>query len=63
MNGDFFDLWTYLSTTPLVGLTLTLAAYSIGDYCYRRAQLNPLVNPVLIAVALIAGTLWLLDMD
>jgi hypothetical protein len=30
MKTEMFDLWVYLSATPLLGLTLTLLAYQIG---------------------------------
>ncbi len=53
MTEDFHQIWVYLTTTPLLGLTITLAAYLAGFWLYRRAKLNPLVNPVLIAVVLI----------
>ena len=44
------DIWVYLATTPLLGLTITLVAYVAGDWLYRRANMNPLLNPVLLAV-------------
>ena len=37
MRDDFFRLWVYLSTTPLLGLTLTLVAYQIGLWLARRS--------------------------
>lgn len=54
---DLRDIWVYLSASPLLHLTLTLAAYQAGSVIYRRAGLNPLLNPVLIAVALIVVAL------
>ena len=56
-GGGFFEVWTYLARTPLLGLTVTLVAYQIGDFVYRRARLNPLANPVLIAVLILVGLL------
>jgi predicted murein hydrolase (TIGR00659 family) len=56
---DFADIWSYLSQGPLLWLTATLAAYALGDACFRAAGRSPLVNPVLIAVALLAAVLWL----
>ena len=54
-EGALREIWVYLSTSPLLGLTVTLVAYQAGFWLYRRAKLNPLVNPVLIAiVALVA---------
>ena len=49
------ELWVYLAATPLLGLTLTLAAYQLAFTVYRRSGGNPLVNPVAIAVALIVS--------
>ena len=54
-EGALREIWVYLSTSPLLGLTVTLVAYQAGFWLYRKAKLNPLVNPVLIAiVALVA---------
>ncbi|HRK19064.1 MAG TPA: LrgB family protein [Hyphomicrobiaceae bacterium] len=53
------DIWVYLSASPLLHLTLTLIAYQAGVFIYRRAGLNPLCNPVLIAVVLLVGALVL----
>ncbi len=55
---DFTDIWSYLSRGPLLWLTATLAAYAIGDACFRAANRLPLVNPVLIAVTLLGALLW-----
>ena len=55
MSG--FRLWVYLQTSPLLWLAATLGAYLIADALARRANRNPLVNPVLIAVALVAALL------
>ena len=49
-----FRLWVYLQTTPLFWLTATLGAFLVADWLSRAAGRNPLVNPVLIAVALVA---------
>jgi predicted murein hydrolase (TIGR00659 family) len=54
-----WKLWVYLQTTPLFWLTATLAAFLIADELSKRARRNPLVNPVLIAVALVAALLKL----
>jgi predicted murein hydrolase (TIGR00659 family) len=59
--SEFADIWTYLAQEPLLWLTATLVAYSIGDALYRAAKGNPLVNPVLIAVVLLAIVLGVTD--
>jgi len=51
------DIWVYLATTPLLGLTITLLAYIAGDWIYRRAGMQPLLNPVLIAVLALMAVL------
>ena len=54
---NIYEIWVYLSGSPLLALILTLTAYQIGVLVYERSQLNPLANPVLIAVTLIAVTI------
>jgi predicted murein hydrolase (TIGR00659 family) len=44
------QIWVYLATNPLLHLTLTLIAYLGGSKLYRMSGMNPLLNPVLIAV-------------
>jgi predicted murein hydrolase (TIGR00659 family) len=53
------DIWVYLSTTPLLGLTLTLLVYSLAYRVYAAARFNPLANPVAISIVLLATVLWL----
>jgi putative effector of murein hydrolase len=59
---NIHEIWVYLSGSPLLALILTLAAYQIGVMIYERTRLNPLANPVLIAVTLIAVTITAIDM-
>lgn len=56
------EIWVYLSATPLFALLLTLGAYALGLFFYERTARNPLANPVLIAMVLIALILVLIDM-
>ena len=51
------ELWVYLAANPLLHLTLTLIAYLIGDRIYRRFGMNPLLNPVVIAIVILVGLL------
>lgn len=51
------QIWVYLSATPLLGLTATLLAYLAAFRLYEKSRFNPLVNPVLIAVALLVALL------
>ncbi len=57
MTGRADELWVYLSASPLTWLTLTLVVYQLAMWLHRRAGGSPLVNPVLIAVAALAGVL------
>jgi len=51
------DIWVYLAASPLLHLTVTLVAYQAGLWAHARAAMSPLVNPVLVAVALVVGLL------
>ena len=57
MNPNLEEIWVYLSTSPLLGLTLTLLAYQGAFWIYKRAGFHPLANPVLISVAILASLL------
>ncbi len=57
------SLWVYLSTSPLLWLTLTLSAYVIADAVARRFGRHPLANPVMIAVALLSAVLAMTGTD
>lgn len=56
----FVELWTYLSATPLFGLTATLVAYLFAQALYARlgqaAWANPVLWTVLALVGLLAAT-------
>lgn len=54
MIAEFTDIWVYLRTGPLLWLTVTLAAYVAAQWIYERAGLNPLLNPVALAVVMLA---------
>ena len=45
MTPRLSDIWVYLSTTPLLGLTVTLLVYQGAFWIYKRANFNPLLNP------------------
>ncbi len=55
---EFRDIWVYLSAGPLLHLTLTLAVFVAASLVYRRAGLNPLLNPVLLSVIAIVAVLY-----
>jgi predicted murein hydrolase (TIGR00659 family) len=53
------ELWVYLSTSPLLWLTLTLFAWLLAVAISLRLNRHPLANPVLISIVLLAGALQL----
>ena len=55
------DTWVYLSATPLIGLTLTLAASQLAFWIYRRSGERAWANPVLLAIVII--TVFLMATD
>ena len=55
------DIWVYLAASPLLGLTITLLAYTLALVVHRRCRLHPLTNPVLLAVALLVTLLLWTD--
>lgn len=57
--SDFVELWVYLSSTPLFGLTATLVTYVLAQAFYARMQHAPWANPTLWSVLVIAGGLLL----
>ena len=63
MTEGFADIWVYLSTGPLLWLTVTLVAYLLAQQVYQRSGLNPLLNPVALAVILLAGVLLITGTD
>ncbi len=54
---DLSQVWVYLSASPLLFLTLTLVAFQFGTFVYRKSGSKPWLNPVLLAVILLAALL------
>lgn len=50
---EVHKIWLDLSAMPILHLTLTLVAFQAGNWLYHRSRLNPLFNPVLIAVIIV----------
>ena len=57
------NIWTYLSSEPLLWLTATLAAYVIATRLYARAGESALANPVLISVVILSLLLLITGTD
>ncbi len=51
--NDFVQLWVYLASTPLFGLTATLVVYAAASAIYERLDRAPLANPVLWSVVIL----------
>ncbi|MGH1440115.1 MAG: LrgB family protein [Cellvibrionaceae bacterium] len=50
MNNPQDSIWVYLSTSPLLWLTLTLIVYIAAFRLYQWSNANPLLNPVAISI-------------
>lgn len=59
MTDNPFSLWVYLSQTPLLWLTVTLAVYAVADAISLATHRNPLMNPVLHSIWVIGVFLYL----
>jgi putative effector of murein hydrolase len=57
--ADFVELWVYLASTPLFGLTATIATYVLAQALYERTGQAPWANPVLWSVVAIGTALVL----
>lgn len=58
---DLTEVWVYLSASPLLFLTLTLAAFQAGSWIYERSGYKPFLNPVMTAVVLLVAILTLTE--
>ena len=61
--NELRELWVYLSASPLLHLTLTLAVFVAASFVYRRFRLNPLLNPVMLSVAALVSVLYFTGTD
>jgi predicted murein hydrolase (TIGR00659 family) len=55
--ADFVQLWVYLASTPLFGLTATLVTYVIAATLYERVNRAPWANPVFWSVVVLGTVL------
>jgi hypothetical protein len=56
-EDKLYKIWVYLQAEPLFWITLTLGAFLVGDYLYKKSKLNPLVNPVAISILIVSTVL------
>ena len=59
ITGELTDIWVYLSTTPLLWLTTTLAVFQFCLWLNRRLGGSPVLHPVILAMALLIAILLL----
>lgn len=59
--SDLSTIWVYLSASPLVGLTITMMAYSLAYRLYIWANHTPLLNPVITSIVALITFLMLTD--
>ena len=57
--ADFVQLWVYLASTPLFGLTATLVTYVTAQAVYERVGRASWANPVLWSVLCLGAVLLL----
>ncbi len=53
MNNEPAGIWVYLSSSPLIWLTLTLLIYQLAYRLYSACGDQQLLNPVLVAVTVL----------
>jgi len=63
LHYAFNDMWDFLSTSPSMGITLTLIAYSISITLFSKGRHHPLLNPVGISIILIISILSISNMS
>ena len=56
---EMVQLWVYLASTPLFGLTATLVVYVLAQTVYDRLGRTPGANPVLWSVVALGVLLWI----
>lgn len=57
MHPEITEIWVYLAESPLLWLTVTLAAYVGAERLSVRLRRHPLANPVVVAATLIVALL------
>lgn len=63
MTLHLSETWSWLISSPLFGVTLTLVSYKAARVVFERTGRHPSLNPVLVAIVITAATLLLLGVD
>ncbi|WP_061933088.1 LrgB family protein [Aureimonas sp. AU22] len=57
-GASFFELWVYLSASPLLWLTLTIGVFLLARRIAQASGNHPLVNPILLSITVLVLLLW-----
>jgi len=57
MENNVASMWVYLSTSPLLHLTVTVTFFVLARLLYRKMSSPALLNPVLVTVIVIVALL------
>ncbi|MGA8255407.1 MAG: LrgB family protein [Nocardioides sp.] len=57
------DTWDWVRSSPLFVIALTLAAYQVGLWARDRTNGHPVAQPALVAIALVAAVITVVDID
>lgn len=60
---QFDVLWVYLARQPLLWLAVTVTVYWLAKHLYTAMRSFPLLNPVMVAIAVILGLLLVTNTD
>ncbi len=60
-TDSLFELWVYLSASPLLWLTVTLGAFLLARRLAELTGFHPVVNPVLLAIIFVVAIIRLSD--
>lgn len=63
MSIDVAAAWDGTVGSPVFAIALTLAAYEATRRLWERSGRQPLLNPVLLSIAVIGTVLWLTGLD
>lgn len=63
MTDNLDATWTWLRTSPLLGVLLTLGAYRVGRAVHERSGRHAATQPVLVAIVVISAFLLLADVS
>lgn len=62
-DTSLFALWVYLAASPLLWLTVTVGIFLVAQALAKAAGYRPVVNPVLIAIIVVAAILAITKTD